>query len=478
MKKFVTFARVSSREQQQEGFSLDVQADALAKYAALNDGEVTKSFRIAETASKQKGRKEFQKVLAHVKKNAARIDGLLVYKIDRAVRNLPDLIELERLESEYGVPVICVTQPTDSTPAGQMMRRTLANIATYQTEQQSLDVREGLARRVADGLFAQRAAFGYENYHVDRRALVRVHAENGPKVKRIFQLYAFLGHTIDSLIEQLGKEGIIYCPSRPRFNRSSIHRLLGNRAYIGQIKFHEEWHPGTHEPLIDSETWNRVQGRLGDRQYQSSDLTYARELIRCGHCGHAITGELVKKKYIYYRCARNTKGDHPRVRLTEKVLEQQVLGLFNQLEIDDEGVRGWFARVLHQKTHDGREYRKKQRADLQRQLTTAINRQNSLLDRLLDKEIDEGTARRKEKELGDRVADLTRSIKAFDRTDEATAPVVNAFELSKGLRVRWATADLSVKRRILNGLFLNCRLDGRTLVPEWRQPFGLIAKLA
>ena len=34
MKKFVAFARVSSREQQREGFSLDVQEEALKKYAA------------------------------------------------------------------------------------------------------------------------------------------------------------------------------------------------------------------------------------------------------------------------------------------------------------------------------------------------------------------------------------------------------------------------------------------------------------
>ena len=34
-----------------------------------------------------------------------------------------------------------------------MMRRTLANMASFYTEQQSVDVREGLARRVQEGWF-------------------------------------------------------------------------------------------------------------------------------------------------------------------------------------------------------------------------------------------------------------------------------------------------------------------------------------
>jgi hypothetical protein len=50
--------------------------------------------------------------------------------------------KLERLESEYDLPLISVSQPTENTRAGRMMRRTLANMANFYTEQQSVDVRE------------------------------------------------------------------------------------------------------------------------------------------------------------------------------------------------------------------------------------------------------------------------------------------------------------------------------------------------
>ncbi len=52
MKQFVALARVSSREQEREGFSLAVQEDGLKRYAQQAGGTIVQLFRIAETASK------------------------------------------------------------------------------------------------------------------------------------------------------------------------------------------------------------------------------------------------------------------------------------------------------------------------------------------------------------------------------------------------------------------------------------------
>src|SRR5207247_515026 len=134
-KRFIALARASSREQEREGFSLDIQVDALNFDAERRNGTVIKLWRIAETASKKDERKTFKELVAFAKKHAADIDGILLYKIDRAARNLFDYVELERLESEYDVPFISISQQTDNNPAGRMMRRTLANMASFFTEQ-------------------------------------------------------------------------------------------------------------------------------------------------------------------------------------------------------------------------------------------------------------------------------------------------------------------------------------------------------
>ena len=47
------------------GFSLDVQEDALRRYAERHDGTIVKLFRIAETATKYDERKAFKELLAY-----------------------------------------------------------------------------------------------------------------------------------------------------------------------------------------------------------------------------------------------------------------------------------------------------------------------------------------------------------------------------------------------------------------------------
>jgi hypothetical protein len=59
-KRFVALARVSSREQEREGFSLDVQESALKAYASRVGGQIIKMYRIAETASKSDERKTYK----------------------------------------------------------------------------------------------------------------------------------------------------------------------------------------------------------------------------------------------------------------------------------------------------------------------------------------------------------------------------------------------------------------------------------
>lgn len=322
--KYLALARVSSREQEREGFSLDIQEDALKRYAQQHDGEIVKLFRIAETATRSQERKVFKEMLAYARKHADELDGILVYKIDRAARNLFDYVELERLEVEHGLELISVSQPTENTPSGRMMRRTLANMAAFYTEQLSVDVKEGLAKRVENGLFVGRTPYGYRNVRKDGRGLIEVEPIQGPKVTQIFHLYAYHNHTLDSLRAKLTEDGVIFKDSKPQFARSTLHVILRDRSYIGEVKYLGQWYPGTHEPLVDRATWDRVQALLGNKICRNHELTYAGEMITCGHCGHKVTGERKFKKtkagvkeYTYYHCTQYNKVGHPRIRISD-----------------------------------------------------------------------------------------------------------------------------------------------------------------
>ena len=70
-------------------------------------------------------------------------------------------------------------------------------------------------------------------------------------VKRIFHLYAYENLTVDGLVDRLDGEGIAFRAGQARFPRTSVHNILRDRAYIGEILHKDQWYPGKHEPLID-----------------------------------------------------------------------------------------------------------------------------------------------------------------------------------------------------------------------------------
>ena len=404
--------------------------------------------------------------------------------MDRAARNLFDDVELERIESEYGVPFISVSQPTDSNPAGRMMRRTLANMASFYTEQQSLDVREGLERRIREGWFVGKAPYGYRNLRKNGRGIVEIDPVTGPNVRRIFELFADHNLTLDSLASRLEGEGRCFRESSPKFPRSSLHSILRDRDYIGEIEFRGQWYPGKHEPLTDRATWDRVQALLGGHVYQSHEMTYASERIVCGHCGHPITGERKTKKsksgerhYVYYRCTHYNVPQHPRTRITEADIDRQVLAIFDKMRIESEDIREWVLAVLRSQTKDTQADSLAQRAELNRQLTLTVSQQNRLVDMRISQEIDADLFAAKQTDLRDRIAGLKLQLDVVDRShDEMCDLAVKVFELSQSLRQKWLTADYATKRRILEIVFLNCRLDDATLVPTMRKPFDVLVE--
>jgi site-specific DNA recombinase len=485
MKQFAAFARVSSREQEREGYSLAVQEDALNKYAVAHGGRVVKLFRVAETASKTDERTTFKELLAYAKANAETLDGILFYKIDRAARNLADYVELETIESEYGVPFISASQPMENNPAGRMMRRTLANMASFFTEQQQVDVREGQARRVQDGWFVGKAPYGYKNHRVESRGLVKIDPQAGDNVSRIFHLFAYQKLTLDALVEKLQIEGRTYRPSLPNFTRSKVWKILTDRAYIGEVEYQGNWHPGKHEPLVDRKTWERVQAIMNaSAVYKNHDMAYAGELITCGECGKPITGERKTKssstgdrEYTYYRCARYTAPGHPRVRVNEAKLDAQVLEMFESLRIKDEDLVEQIKEVIQAQHDHAYADAKAQRLELHRMENLLISQEKRLVDLYLNGGITMEQQASKATELRDRLARVRLQMEALDRSRvEVTDIALKVFELSQNLRNKWFSADPAAKRAILQAVCLNWTLNGVTLCGQMNKPFDLLAE--
>src|SRR5580704_8367260 len=93
MRNAVLYARVSSRDQEREGFSIPAQIKFLRDYAEKHDIRVVREFIEAQTA-KIAGRKRFDEMVSFLRaRRDCRI--ILVEKTDRLYRNFQDMVTLE-----------------------------------------------------------------------------------------------------------------------------------------------------------------------------------------------------------------------------------------------------------------------------------------------------------------------------------------------------------------------------------------------
>ena len=155
-KKVVIYARVSSKEQEKEGYSIPAQIKLLKEYALKNDFNVVKVFQESETAKKA-GRKSFNEMLAYLESNNINI--ILVEKTDRLYRNFKDYVILE----DYDLEVHLVKEGTvlskNSKSHDKFIHGIKVLMAKNYIDNLSEEVKKGLKEKVLQQWLAQ---MGYD----------------------------------------------------------------------------------------------------------------------------------------------------------------------------------------------------------------------------------------------------------------------------------------------------------------------------
>ncbi|MCD8140366.1 MAG: recombinase family protein [Planctomycetaceae bacterium] len=325
------------------------------------------------------------------------------------------------------------------------------------------------------------ASYGYENYRENGRGLIRVEEREADNVRRIFELYAYHNHTLEMVVDTMAAEGRYYRKHRASFKLSKVHQILNDRAYLGEIGFHGEWHPGKHKPIIDRSVFDRVQTLLGKRTYFRYDSVYGHNLIACGHCEHPILCEIKRKKsgreYRYYRCSQYNAPGHPKDRAKESDFDKVVLAAFETLRIDDPYVRKWLEEVIRSKSQSQVEQTRSDRKLTREELNKAQKERDALLDMMLKGHIEADMYKRKDKELLSLITHLQIILDGRTRAQtEIGDTAMKLLELSQTLKSKWLAADIPEKRALLEILCLNLTYKNANLVITLRKPFDTLAE--
>lgn len=157
----VVYARVSSKEQEKEGFSIPAQLRLLHDYASQNRMSVAKEFVDVETA-KQSGRTGFTEMLAFLKENAA-IKTILVEKTDRLYRNIKDWVWLDELDLEIHLVKEGQVLSDKSRSGDKFMNGIKVLMAKNYIDNLSEETRKGMTEKAEQGIWPSNAPLGYLN---------------------------------------------------------------------------------------------------------------------------------------------------------------------------------------------------------------------------------------------------------------------------------------------------------------------------
>ena len=269
------YTRKSSEEGLEQEFnSLEAQREACEAYIKSQRTEgwrvVTERFDDGGHSGGTMDRPALQRLLEKVR--ARRIDIIVIYKIDRLTRSLADFARLAEEFDAHGVSFVSVTQQFNTTTSmGRLMLNVLLSFAQFEREVTGERIRDKIAASKKKGMWmGGNVPLGYD---VHDRALVINEAE-AETVRALYRLYREHGN-VRAVVAEANRLGLrtkarVGPTGRRsgggRFQAGHVYHILKSPVYAGRIPHKDKAYPGSHEPIIDPETWEPVQQQIASNR--------------------------------------------------------------------------------------------------------------------------------------------------------------------------------------------------------------------
>ncbi len=291
MKRVALYARVSTDAQVREGDSIQAQLTALREYAHKHNYIVAGEYvddGISGTLLAE--RDELQRLLDDVREG--KIDLICFCKLDRWFRSVKHYLNVQEILDQYNVPWKAIWEQYETvSPTGRLLVTQMLSIAEFEAANTALRINKVFdykkdKREVLSG----KVPFGYM---IQDKHLVP-DPDKAPIVRQVFDMYATSGNMCETMRKTQGL-------GLPKTQRA-FKLLLQNDKYIGRMYGIDDY----CEPIVDDETFNRVQRLLAMNIKKSQKTTYIFSgLVYCKDCGKKMTGTTDRykgKRYPLYRC--------------------------------------------------------------------------------------------------------------------------------------------------------------------------------
>ncbi len=361
----ISYARVSSEEQAQNGVSLGDQATFIARgvearlgvgnvriVAELSDPGITgargpSAYDVIDDGTicpHKSHRPGLTKALQMLLDDEA--DVLVVYNFSRLYRDGTMGAGLvDRILKPRGQDLISIQEPVDVyTPAGMLQMVVLGGASKYQIASGNQVIRDNLRERKVDGGWLGTPPYGWRWAKKDGRPESRTRTiepipEQINHVREVANSY-LAGHSEGNVAKLLNARGIPFILKKEvngsrtaTWTKVHVRILLRNAAHAGQIMLDGVLKPGLHygDRAYDLETYEQIQETLTSRRTRFRGVKNERPemmlagLVTCGSCGERLAARFSDGLRCY--TCRGQKGDavSKHVWVNAQTLEMAVL---------------------------------------------------------------------------------------------------------------------------------------------------------
>ena len=383
------YCRISSDEQK-EGCSLDMQERFLRAYCNNHHyniiGEEQPYMEDYSAKHYDLRRPKLKQIYDYCKKHRHEVDKILFLRWDRFTRNLEFALTYKRkFYDELGIEINAIESPIDfKGTEWSMLLGMYCGAAHTEDEKISRRTKDGIHGTLLKGKCSNKAPKGYVNRRNDKgEPYVEIDEAQAGMVKQVFKEVAKGVEAPNCIRRRL-------CPT---IQKDAFYRMLRNIFYIGLIRVPaykddpEQIVKGVHAPIIDAETFDKVQDILDGKRKREPKVSkaidpdlYLRKYIVCPICGHSITGSTCTGaaggKYKYYNCCHDGKHLRRPADYVNDAFANWVGGLRPNKEVLD-----LYTEVLQ-------DLRGEHKQDVQREVETLrkeINKVETLLNNVRDK---------------------------------------------------------------------------------------------
>lgn len=450
----VGYVRVSGKKQEDEGYSIPAQHELLNSYSRNNNIKLVKTFEEAKTGGKA-GRKAFNEMLAYIKEH--NIKTILVEKTDRLYRNFKDYVTLDEFDLTVHFCKEGKKINKSSSSHDKLLHEFKVLLAKNYLDNLREEVLKGRTEKIRQGGYPHKAPVGYYNdtNKETKKKEIYVDKEKSLFVKRLYELYSTGAYSVDELRTKLYNEGFNH-KGKP-YSKPRLLFVLKDVFYIGKMKINGIVYDGKHTPIIDIETFNRVQGMFNQSKARTHNVEFAYTgLLTCGHCGCQLTAELKKGKYIYYHCTGKRGGTCKSDLIREEKLDEVFLELIDKLPNPEDGFFEELKKAVIEIRGMKSEYEQANTEEIAKQIQRLQNRLDNLYTDKLDGNITQEFWQEKHNEWHaekDRLIEKLKTISNTSRTFDEGSNLLENF--CKHARQEFLRATPKKKRAILKMLGSN-----------------------